>query len=201
MQQHIQTMCSIISRNTTSASTLSSLERSNTPNDNLYRVKTVPGLIKFLIRRFCSTPTPHSMQLWAGLDYNGPGVWGPEKNAKSLHGTLFAKHSSRLTKNANQHVHHSQGWEANENANEHQAWYAFLHQPRGRLRKIGFWIALFRAPYNKNTARVWTLFSGRQTREPFNQVRPAIYCVEFAPGAAQNGRMKGSMAQGTVLTW
>ena len=50
------------------ASTLSSPERSRTP------VQTVSGVIKSLIRSFCTTPQVNSMQSPAAPDRKGPGV-------------------------------------------------------------------------------------------------------------------------------
>lgn len=54
------------------------------PNTDSYRVKTVTGDMKSLTRQFCATPAPNSTQLWAGPDYEGPGVWGPENEVYNL---------------------------------------------------------------------------------------------------------------------
>jgi len=48
------------------------------PSTACYPVKTVPGVIKSLIRQFCATPAANSTQWRAGPAYEGPGAWGPE---------------------------------------------------------------------------------------------------------------------------
>ena len=51
---------------------------------NTIAPKIIPGAIGTLIRQFCATFAPNTMQERAGPDYTGHRVWGPQHNVKNL---------------------------------------------------------------------------------------------------------------------
>ena len=55
------------------------LRRPLQKHENVYTdgPKYLPGDIKSHSRPFCATPAVNSTESRAGIDYSGPGVWGP----------------------------------------------------------------------------------------------------------------------------